>query len=117
MEERLESVTFPIVKDNDNCPSHQTQDTHKLVCPEGKLCPGMTKQAVIELLGEPEEVEVPFGYDQIDVWSWDRDSSMCVNSTLVTCKLVFEDNLLIGQKDLNPYLIDLTGDWQAASYF
>ena len=92
-----------------NCPTDDSQDTHQLVCPEGKLCPGMTKQAVIELLGDPDEVFDP-GHSHINEWRYEPESGHCTTEHIF-CSVNFVDNLLDTQENISPALLDLMADW------
>ena len=99
------------ISNNHNCPSTDTQDTHKLVCPAGKLCPGMSKQEVLAIIGDPTSIEVPYGYPHVDSWDYDADLGVC-SDDLWTCTLTFHDELLRSQSKVSIQYIDLTAVWQ-----
>jgi hypothetical protein len=104
-----ENVTS--ISDHSNCPSAVTQDTHKLVCPEGKLCPGMTKQDVLDLFGEPDEIWDP-GHSHLNQWRYEPESGYCVHEHWY-CYVNFDSNtgLTNEQKDIKIEYLDVMADW------
>lgn len=59
-------------------------------CAEGKLCPGMTREQVLELIGDPIEI-VDYGFAHAHYWHYNNDDQgvdYCTTKHL-DCKLRF----------------------------
>ena len=80
-------------------------------CAINKLCPGMTKDEVLTILGEPDELE-----RRGKEWHWivtydNRDThTVCTPSAwLNKCYLRFDGEWLVGQQNIKVEFLDLNG--------
>jgi hypothetical protein len=79
-------------------------------CPEGKICYGMTKKQVLEILPEPSEVE---SGDFFDVWTWkdeQGESRICFEEYTFSsnkCGIYFTDGIYDDQYDMKPKWLEL----------
>lgn len=77
-------------------------------CAEGKLCPGMTRQEVLELLGDPIEV-IDYGFAHQHWWAYDNDDQgVDYCHTVIDCRVRFDrDGYLREQKGFSISYLDI----------
>ncbi len=74
-------------------------------CMAGKICRGMTKAEVLDLLGDPKTLEK---LDPFEKWEWRENySERFICGSYYNCTITFRDGLVIGQKDINTQWLDL----------
>lgn len=74
-------------------------------CTENKLCRGLTKQQVIDLVGEPKTISKRDPWEVWDYSDYTHDNPIC--PAYQACTVTFRNGLLVDQKNVRAELIDL----------
>lgn len=77
-------------------------------CAENKLCPGMTREEVLELLGDPIEI-IDYGFAHEHWWAYDNDDQgVDYCHTVIDCRLRFNrDGNLVQQQGFAIKYLDI----------
>lgn len=84
------------------------EEEYGLVCAEGKLCPGMTREDVLDLLGEPMRLK-DYGFGHNHYWVYDNvDQGVDFCDSAIGCELRFDrDGILQEQNRFAVQYLDI----------
>lgn len=80
-------------------------------CKEGKICRGLTKEEIIEIVGEPDGIEMWFGKEEwiyVEIFGKEK---ICrqgwYESVGSECRIIFRDGYVVDQMDLKAKAMDI----------
>lgn len=90
-----------------------TEDDKKEMgeCEDGKICRGMTKDDILELVGDPDDIEILFGREEwvyIEMFGKEKLCRQGWSEFLDShCRIIFKDGLVVDEEDVRTSYIDV----------